>query len=202
MRALDEAEVDGIRCGEVSGRGLDDGEALGRVGRGGGVEAEERGAGEEGGEGGVGVKRGVDFIVQAAAFDAWGVAAGDVTGREGGGGGGGGEGGAPFDAEVLGEGYVDVFAGDGGGRRGRSRGRGGTGGRIAGRRGWWGGWWVGPRRGGACVILERSGGWCDVMWRVEGREGWVVDVRWDWKVRWEVVGRAKGNGIASRPRKL
>jgi hypothetical protein len=30
---------------------------------------------------------------------------------------------------------------------------------------------------------------------VEGREGWVVDVRWDWNVRWEVVGREKGNGI-------
>ena len=79
--ALDEVEVDGIRGREVLGRGLDDGEALGRVGRRGGVEAEERAAGEEGGEGGVGVEHGVDFVVEAAPFDAWGVtAAGDVGG--------------------------------------------------------------------------------------------------------------------------
>jgi hypothetical protein len=30
----------------------------------------------------------------------------------------------------------------------------------------------------------------------EGREGCVLDVRCVWKVRWEVVGRTKGNGIA------
>lgn len=34
-----------------------------------------------------------------------------------------------------------------------------------------------------------------VVVAVAGREGWVGDVKWVWKIRWEVVGRVKGNGI-------
>ena len=37
---------------------------------------------------------------------------------------------------------------------------------------------------------------CEVA--VEGREGWVVDVRCDWKARWDVVGRVNGNGMVGR----
>ena len=55
VRALEEVEVDGVGGRQRLGGGLDEGEAVGRVGGDWRVEAEERGAGEEGGDGGIGV---------------------------------------------------------------------------------------------------------------------------------------------------
>jgi hypothetical protein len=67
--------------------------------------------------------------------------------------------------------------------------------------------WMAERRVGRLVGWAEVGRrLCDfraerrtVRWdvAVEGREGWVVDVRCDWKVRCEVVGTLKGNGIAA-----
>jgi hypothetical protein len=78
--ALDEVEVNGLGGGEVLGGGLDDGEALWRLRDRGSVEAEERGECEQRADGGLGVQDGVDFIVEAAAGDARGVAPGDGRG--------------------------------------------------------------------------------------------------------------------------
>ena len=34
---------------------------------------------------------------------------------------------------------------------------------------------------------------CDVV--AEGREGWVEEVKCDWKLKWDVVGSVNGNGM-------
>lgn len=59
------------------GCGLEDGEALSRLRRGGGVEAEQGVAGKKGGDGRERVEDGIDFIVEAAALDAGDIATGD-----------------------------------------------------------------------------------------------------------------------------
>lgn len=42
--------------------------------------------------------------------------------------------------------------------------------------------------------MDRTRERCDV--EIEASEGWVDDVRLDWKVRWEVVERTNGKGIS------
>ena len=46
-----------------------------------------------------------------------------------------------------------------------------------------------------CALsADRTRERCDVD--AEAREGWVDEIRLDWKVRWEVVERTNGKGIS------
>ncbi len=53
--------------------------------------------------------------------------------------------------------------------------------------------WSEARRRFCVLRVERRTVRLEVV--VDGREGWVEDVRCDWKLKWDVVGSVKGNGM-------